>query len=77
MSILEEGKKIAICSDHAGYELKGIIEGYLLSQGLNAMISEHTAPTAATMPISPIHAPRPLKADVITPESEYAAAATV
>lgn len=34
MSILEEGKKIAICSDHAGYELKGIIEGYLLSQGI-------------------------------------------
>ncbi len=34
MSILEEGKKIAICSDHAGYELKGIIEGYLLSQGV-------------------------------------------
>jgi ribose 5-phosphate isomerase B len=25
--------KIAICSDHAGYELKSIIEGYLESQG--------------------------------------------
>ena len=34
MSIIEEGKKIATCSDHAGYELKGIIEGYLLSQGI-------------------------------------------
>ncbi len=34
MSILKEGKKIAICSDHAGYELKCIIEGYLESQGI-------------------------------------------
>jgi ribose 5-phosphate isomerase B len=25
--------KIALCSDHAGYELKSIIEGYLESQG--------------------------------------------
>lgn len=23
-----------MCSDHAGYELKGIVEGYLLSQGI-------------------------------------------
>ena len=34
MSIVEKGKKIAICSDHAGYELKGMIEGYLLSQDI-------------------------------------------
>lgn len=34
MSILIPGKKIAICSDHAGYELKSIIEGYLESQGI-------------------------------------------
>jgi ribose 5-phosphate isomerase B len=34
MSIIQPGKKIAICSDHAGYELKGIVEGYLLSQGI-------------------------------------------
>ena len=26
--------KIALCSDHAGYELKSIIEGYLESQGM-------------------------------------------
>ncbi len=26
--------KIALCSDHAGYELKSIIEGYLESQGI-------------------------------------------
>ena len=32
MSILKEGKKIAMCSDHAGYELKCIIQGYLESQ---------------------------------------------
>lgn len=32
MSILESGKKVALCSDHAGYELKSIIEGYLMSQ---------------------------------------------
>lgn len=34
MSILESGKKVALCSDHAGYELKSIIEGYLMSQGV-------------------------------------------
>lgn len=32
MSIICPGKKIAICSDHAGYGLKSIIEGYLESQ---------------------------------------------
>lgn len=34
MSIIQEGKKIAMCSDHAGYELKSIIQGYLESQGI-------------------------------------------
>lgn len=34
MSILKDNKKIAMCSDHAGYELKSIIEGYLDSQGI-------------------------------------------
>lgn len=32
MSILQENKKVAMCSDHAGYELKNIIEGYLETQ---------------------------------------------
>lgn len=32
--ILKKGIKPAICSDHAGYELKGIIEGYLLSKDI-------------------------------------------
>lgn len=36
MSIIEPGKKLAICSDHAGYELKSIVEGYLLSQGIES-----------------------------------------
>lgn len=35
MTILEEGKKIAMCSDHAGYELKCIVQGYLESQALH------------------------------------------
>lgn len=34
MSILQSGKQIALCSDHAGYELKSIIEGYLMSQNI-------------------------------------------
>lgn len=34
MSILIPGKKVGLCGDHAGYELKGIVEGYLLSQGI-------------------------------------------
>lgn len=35
MSILKDGKKVAMCSDHAGYELKSIIEGYLESQNVD------------------------------------------
>lgn len=31
MSILKEGIKPALCCDHAGYELKCIVEGYLKS----------------------------------------------
>lgn len=34
MSILTEGNRVALCSDHAGYELKSIIEGYLESQDI-------------------------------------------
>ncbi len=34
MSIIQEGKKVAMCSDHAGYELKSIIQGYLESQDI-------------------------------------------
>ena len=34
MSILKAGKKVAMCSDHAGFELKSIIEGYLESQDI-------------------------------------------
>lgn len=30
--ILKPETPVALCSDHAGYELKSIIEGYLLSQ---------------------------------------------
>ncbi len=34
MSILESGKKIALCSDHAGYELKNAIIAYLNERGI-------------------------------------------
>ena len=33
-SIVKEGKAVAMASDHAGYELKCIIEGYLESKGI-------------------------------------------
>ena len=34
MSIVQEGKKVEMGSDHAGYELKCIIQGYLESQDI-------------------------------------------
>ncbi len=34
MSILQENKKVAMCSDHAGFELKSIIQGYLEAQDI-------------------------------------------
>lgn len=34
MSIIESGKKLAICSDHAGYELKQTIIAYLNERGI-------------------------------------------
>lgn len=33
MNILKSGVPVGLCSDHAGYELKSMIEGYLESQG--------------------------------------------
>ncbi len=33
-SILKPGIPVALCCDHAGYELKCIIEGYLEAQGI-------------------------------------------
>ncbi len=34
MNIIKEGQAVAMCSDHAGYELKCIIEGYLESKNI-------------------------------------------
>lgn len=34
MSILEPGKKIGLASDHAGFELKSIVIGYLEANGI-------------------------------------------
>lgn len=34
MTMLKGNKPVGLCSDHAGYELKCIIEGYLQSQGV-------------------------------------------
>jgi ribose 5-phosphate isomerase B len=35
MTILKEKLPVGLCSDHAGFELKGIIEGYLESKGIS------------------------------------------
>lgn len=34
MTILEPNKPLALCSDHAGFEMKSIIEGYLEAQNI-------------------------------------------
>lgn len=34
MSIITSDRPVGLCSDHAGYELKSIIEGYLTSQNI-------------------------------------------
>ncbi len=34
-SILKDGQKLAMCSDHAGYELKGVIINYLNQKGVS------------------------------------------
>ena len=34
MDILKAGMPVGLCSDHAGYELKSIIEGWLEAAGI-------------------------------------------
>lgn len=34
MTILKEGLPVALCSDHAGFELKAIIKGFLEAHGI-------------------------------------------
>ncbi len=34
--ILKKNITVGLCSDHAGFELKSIIDGYLLSQGIES-----------------------------------------
>ena len=34
MSILVDGKPVGLCSDHAGFELKSVIEGYFEANGI-------------------------------------------
>lgn len=34
MNILKKGVALGICSDHAGYELKGVVEAYLTTKGI-------------------------------------------
>ncbi len=34
MSILVDGKPVGLCSDHAGFELKSVIEGYFEANGV-------------------------------------------
>lgn len=51
MNIIKEGQAVAMCSDHAGYELKCIIEGYLESKNIVYHDFGTSVPKVATMPI--------------------------
>lgn len=48
-------KKIGICCDHAGFELKEYVRGWLEAKVGNTKTSELTRQTAVTIPILPIH----------------------
>lgn len=48
--ILKEGKKVAMCSDHAGYELKSILQGYLESQGIEYVDFGTNSPDSCDYP---------------------------
>ncbi len=48
--ILKEGKNVAMCSDHAGYELKSILQGYLESQNIQYVDFGTNSPDSCDYP---------------------------
>ena len=47
-------KTIGLCSDHAGFELKEYVRGWLEAKGWPYKDTEPTLPKAATIPTLPI-----------------------
>ena len=67
-----ENKKIGIASDHAGYQLKEFVIGYLSSKGYDA-----NRKRVATIRITPIRLPKRSKRESCLVVSPCAAARTV
>ena len=51
-------KKIGIASDHAGYEMKEFLVGYLNAMGYEVLDFGATRPRASTTPTSPTRWPK-------------------
>ena len=48
--IVKKGKPVGMCSDHAGYELKSIIEGYLEAKEIEVKDFGTTSPESCDSP---------------------------
>lgn len=69
-------KTIGLCSDHAGFELKEYVRGWLEAKGWLTKITEHTPPKVATIPTLPISWRKLSKQANVTRELLSAAAET-
>ena len=67
MSIISSDKPLAICSDHAGFELKSIIEGYLEANSIEYKDFGTYSAARAITPISRIRAPKLLSRASVSP----------